>query len=110
MRRVLINLVENAIKFSEMDDKILVKVESVNGNALISVIDQGCGIPKDDFSRIFEKYYQVNQSPNKNTFGMGLGLYIARQIVDAHGGSIAVESKLNAGSKFTVTIPINKPE
>jgi PAS domain S-box-containing protein len=109
MRRVLINLVENAIKFSEMDDKILVKVESANGNALISVIDQGCGIPKDDFSRIFEKYYQVNHSPNKNTFGMGLGLYIARHIVDAHGGSIAVESKLNTGSKFTVTIPINKP-
>ena len=109
MRRVLINLVENAIKFSDMDDKILVKAESVNDNALISVIDQGCGIPKDDFSRIFEKYYQVNHYPNKNTFGMGLGLYITKQIMEAHGGSIAVESKLNAGSKFTVSIPVSKP-
>ena len=109
MRRVLINLVENSIKFSEMDDKVLVKVESMNGSAIISVIDQGCGIPKEDYSRIFEKYYQVNQSPNKNTFGMGLGLYIAKEIVEAHGGSISVESKLNAGSKFTITIPVNKP-
>lgn len=109
MRRVLINLVENAIKFSEMDDKILVKVESGNGNALISVIDQGCGIPKEDYTRIFEKYYQVNHSPHKNTFGMGLGLYISKQIVEAHGGSITIESKLNAGSKFTSTIPINRP-
>jgi two-component system sensor histidine kinase VicK len=77
---------------------------------MICVIDQGCGIPKDDYSRIFEKYYQVNHNPNKNTFGMGLGLYITKQIVEAHGGSIAVESKLNAGSKFTVSIPMNKAE
>jgi PAS domain S-box-containing protein len=109
MRRVLINLVENAIKFSEMDDKVLVKVESSNSSAVISVIDQGCGIPKGDYSKIFEKYYQVNHSPNKTTFGMGLGLYIAKEIIEAHGGSITVESKLNAGSKFTITIPVNKP-
>jgi PAS domain S-box-containing protein len=109
MRRVLINLVENAIKFSEINDKILVKVESFSGNALISVIDQGCGIPKEDYGRIFEKYFQVNHSPQKNTFGMGLGLFIAKQIVEAHGGTISVESKLNAGSKFTVIIPVNKP-
>lgn len=108
MRRVLINLLENAIKFSEMDDKILVKVESAADHAQISVIDQGCGIPKEDYGRIFEKYYQVNHNPNKNTFGMGLGLYIAKQIVDAHGGTIAVESKLSAGSRFSLSIPLNK--
>jgi len=108
MRRVLINLVENAIKFSEMDDKVLVKVESLNGNAILNVIDQGCGIPNEDYSKIFEKYYQVNHSPNKNTFGMGLGLYIATLIVEAHGGTITVESKLNTGSKFTITVPVNK--
>jgi PAS domain S-box-containing protein len=109
MRRVLINLVENSIKFSEMDDKVLVKVESQDGSAIINVIDQGCGISSEDCSRIFEKYYQVNHSPNKNTFGMGLGLYIAKEIVEAHGGSITVESKLHTGSKFTITIPVNKP-
>jgi two-component system, sensor histidine kinase and response regulator len=108
IRRVVVNLVENAIKFSEMDDKILVTVESLNGNIIINVIDQGCGITKEDCSRIFEKYYQVSHAPKINTFGMGLGLYIAKQIVEAHGGSLTVESKLNAGSKFTITIPVNK--
>ena len=108
MRRVLINLVENAIKFSEMDDKVLVKVESLDGNAVINVIDQGCGIPKEDYAKIFEKYYQVNHNPNKNTFGMGLGLYIASLIAEAHGGSITVDSKLNTGSKFTVSVPVNR--
>jgi two-component system, sensor histidine kinase and response regulator len=108
MRRVLINLVENAIKFSEMDDKVLVKVESMNGNAIINVIDQGCGIPNEDYGKIFDKYYQVNHNPNKTTFGMGLGLYIASLIVEAHGGSISVESKLNTGSKFTVSVPVNR--
>jgi PAS domain S-box-containing protein len=108
IRRVFINLVENALKFSEMDDKVLIKLESSNGDALFSVIDQGRGIPREDYSKIFEKYYQVNHNSNKNTFGMGLGLYLAKQIVEAHGGTIAVESKLNAGSKFTVTIPVSK--
>jgi two-component system sensor histidine kinase/response regulator len=108
MRRVLVNLVENAIKFSEMDDKVLVKVESLNDNIVVDVIDQGCGISKEDCSKIFEKYYQVSHFPKKNTFGMGLGLYIAKQIVEAHGGTLTVESKLNAGSKFTITVPVNK--
>ena len=109
IRRVLINLVENALKFSDMDDKVLVKLESSNNNAIFCVIDQGSGIPSEDYSRIFEKYYQVNHNSNKNTFGMGLGLYMAKQIVEAHGGTINVESKLNAGSKFTVTFPVNIP-
>jgi PAS domain S-box-containing protein len=108
IRRVLINLIENALKFSDMDDKVLVKLESSNGNAIFSVIDQGSGIPSEDYAKIFEKYYQVNHNSNKNTFGMGLGLYMARQIVEAHGGSIVVESKINTGSKFTFTIPVNK--
>jgi PAS domain S-box-containing protein len=108
MRRVLVNLVENAIKFSEMDDKVLVTVEQMDSNIMINVIDQGWGIPKEDYSRIFEKYYQVSRTPKKNTYGIGLGLYIAKQIVETHGGSLTVESKLNAGSKFTISIPMNK--
>jgi PAS domain S-box-containing protein len=108
MRRVLINLVENALKFSEMDDKVLVKLDSFNGNIIIDIIDQGCGIPKEDCSKVFAKYYQVNHTSKKNTFGMGLGLYIAKQIVDAHEGALTVESKLDAGSKFTITIPMNQ--
>jgi signal transduction histidine kinase len=109
MRRVLANLVENAIKFSEMNDRIMVTVEPLDGSIAINVMDQGCGIPKEDRLKIFEKYYQVSHASKKNTGGTGLGLYIAKQIVDAHGGEISVESRLNAGSKFTVTLPLNKP-
>jgi PAS domain S-box-containing protein len=109
IRRVLANLVENAIKFSEINDRIMVTVEPSDNSIAINVMDQGCGIPKEDRLKIFEKYYQVSHASKKNTAGTGLGLYIAKQIVDAHGGDISVESRLNAGSKFTVTLPLNKP-
>jgi signal transduction histidine kinase len=108
MRRVLVNLVENAIKFSEAGGEVLVTGESMNGNITVNIIDQGCGIPTEDCSRVFEKYYQVNQTLNKNTSGIGLGLYISKQILEAHGGFISVKSQLGAGSTFTLTIPMKK--
>ncbi|OGN98315.1 MAG: hypothetical protein A2Z71_03080 [Chloroflexi bacterium RBG_13_50_21] len=108
MRRVLANLVENAIKFSDVDGGILVKGESGNGNITIDVIDQGCGIPAEDCSKVFDKFYQVGHTLKKNRFGTGLGLYISKQIVEAHGGSIAVKSQLGIGSTFTITIPVKK--
>jgi PAS domain S-box-containing protein len=108
MRRVLVNLVENAIKFSEAGGEVLVTGESMNGNITINIIDQGCGIPAEDCPRVFEKYYQASQTLNKNTSGIGLGLYISKQILEAHGGSIAVKSQLGVGSTFTLTIPVKK--
>jgi PAS domain S-box-containing protein len=108
IRRVLVNLVENAIKFSVVGGEVLVTGKSMNGNVIIDVIDQGCGIPADECSRVFEKYYQVSHPLKKNTSGIGLGLYISKQIVEAHGGSIGVKSKLGAGSIFTITIPVKK--
>jgi PAS domain S-box-containing protein len=108
MRRVLANLVENAIKFSDVDGEILVSGESRNGNITIHVTDHGCGIPIEDCSRVFDKFYQVSNTLTKNRFGTGLGLYISKQIVEAHGGSIAVKSKLGIGSTFTITIPVKK--
>jgi PAS domain S-box-containing protein len=108
MRRVLANLVENAIKFSDVDGEILVSSESRNGNITIHVTDHGCGIPIEDCSRVFDKFYQVSNTLTKNRFGTGLGLYISKQIVEAHGGSIAVKSKLGIGSTFTITIPVKK--
>jgi len=108
MRRVLIKLVDNAIKFSEKDDKVLVTGKSMSGEIIINVIDEGCGISLEDSSRIFEKYSQFNHTLDKDTHGTGLGLYISRQIVEAHGGTLAVSSQLGAGSTFTVTIPVKK--
>jgi PAS domain S-box-containing protein len=108
MRRVLADLVENAIKFSNVGGDILVSGEARNGSITIQVIDQGCGIPGEDCSRVFEKFYQVSHTLTKNRYGTGLGLYISKQIVEAHGGSIAVESQVGSGSTFTITIPVKK--
>jgi PAS domain S-box-containing protein len=108
MRRVLANLVDNAIKFSNVGGDILVSGESRNGSITIQVIDQGCGIPTEDCSRVFEKFYQVSHTLTKNRFGTGLGLYISKQIIEAHGGSIGVESQVGHGSTFTITIPVKK--
>jgi PAS domain S-box-containing protein len=108
MRRVFANLVENAIKFSDIDGDILVSGASRNGNISIQITDHGCGIPSEDCVRVFDKFFQVDHTLKKNRFGTGLGLYIAKQIVEAHGGSITVESQLGNGSTFTVSIPVKK--
>ncbi len=108
MRRVISKLVDNAIKFSEQDDKVLVTGKSMNGNIVINVVDEGCGISLEDSSRIFEKYSQFSHTRDKDTLGIGLGLYISRQIVEAHGGTLAVSSQLGSGSTFTITIPVKK--
>ncbi len=107
MRRVLLNLVDNAIKFSEAGSSVFVSGELRNGKIIINVVDHGCGIPIEDLSRVFGRFYQVSSSLKKNTNGTGLGLYISKKIVEAHKGSIDVESALGAGSKFIVTIPVN---
>jgi PAS domain S-box-containing protein len=108
MRRVLENVVDNAFKFSEMGSAVYVTAKASNNNIIINIIDQGCGIPDEDCSRIFEKYYRVNHTQTENDYGLGLGLYLAKQIVEAHGGSISVKSQLGVGSTFTITIPVEK--
>jgi signal transduction histidine kinase len=108
MQRVLANLVENAIKFSYKGGDISVTGESRNGAITINVIDEGCGISKEDCMKVFDKFYQVSDTIKKNKFGTGLGLFISKQIVEAHGGSLTVKSQLGIGSTFTVTIPMKK--
>jgi signal transduction histidine kinase len=108
IRRVLVKLVDNAIKSSQSDGKVLVTSRSMNGQIIINVIDEGSGISLEDSSRIFEKYFQVSQSPDEGTHGTGLGLYISKQIVEAHGGTLSVSSQLGSGSTYTLTIPATK--
>jgi PAS domain S-box-containing protein len=108
MRRVLIKLIQNAINFSEKDSTVLVTGKAMNGKILINVIDEGSGITLEESERIFEKYYQVDHPLDQNTFGMGLGLYTAKQIVEAHGGTLTVSSQLRAGSTFSVAIPVER--
>jgi len=107
---VLTNLIENAIKFSPQDGTITIKGETSGNEVSVIVADEGIGIPLRDQERIFERFYKVEDSLAKPTQGTGLGLYICKTIIEAHGGRIGVESELGKGSHFTFTLPIGEQE
>jgi signal transduction histidine kinase len=77
--------------------------------ARLQVADTGIGIPDEHLGRIFERFYQVDGSPTRKYGGMGLGLALVKELVEAHGGQITVESEVGRGSTFTVTLPIHAP-
>jgi signal transduction histidine kinase len=104
--QVLLNLLNNAVKYSEEKKYILVKVCVNSTSALISVTDHGVGMPKEELKKIFDKFYRVSTSKTRETRGTGLGLTLAKHIIEAHGGTIEVESEVGKGSRFTVRLPI----
>jgi two-component system sensor histidine kinase KdpD len=103
LRQVLGNLIDNAVKYSPAGSPVQVRVGGLNGNVTVSVRDEGAGIASQDQSLIFEKFGRVSGGNTKP--GTGLGLYIARSIVEAHGGSLAVASAQGRGATFTLTLP-----
>ncbi|MBI5931796.1 MAG: response regulator [Chloroflexi bacterium] len=107
MERVLRNILDNAIKYSPHGKRITVSAEIVGEELRISVEDQGMGIPKEHLPRIFECFYRVGYGPAENSKGAGLGLYVARGLVLAHGGRIWAESTPGIGTKMTFTLPLD---
>jgi signal transduction histidine kinase len=105
--QVLLNLLNNAVKYSEEEKYIKVRVSKDSTSALISVTDHGVGISKEEQRKIFDKFYRVSTDKTKETPGTGLGLTLSRHIVDAHHGTIEVESEVGKGSRFTVRIPLS---
>lgn len=105
MTQVAQNLVDNAIKYTTTG-KIRVELQADAKSVRVSVADTGIGIPSDQISRIFERFYRVDRARSRATGGTGLGLSIVKHIVEAHGGKVTVYSALNRGSTFTVEIPI----
>ncbi|ASW42989.1 HAMP domain-containing sensor histidine kinase [Clostridium isatidis] len=103
--QMILNLVENAIKYSEAEKNITIRTYDEKEHVFIEVEDQGVGIPQDEVSRIFERFYVVDKSRAKK--GTGLGLAIVKHIVKMFNGEIFVESKLGIGSKFIVKIKRN---
>ena len=104
--QALLNLLSNAVKYSEEKKYILVKVSKDSTSALISVKDSGIGIAQEELKKIFDKFYRVPAAMGKEKRGSGLGLTLAKHIIEAHGGVIEVESEVGKGSKFTVRIPL----
>jgi len=106
VNQVLHNLLENAVAYTHKGGTINVAVMAQGDWVEISVSDTGEGIPAEDLPNIFERFYRVDMSRARATGGSGLGLTIAKRLVEAHGGEIAVQSELGKGSRFSFTLPI----
>jgi len=104
--QVIINLLTNAIKYTNYSGKISIAVGMKEQNAFLSIEDTGIGISKEHVPNIFEHLYRADQSRNRDTGGSGIGLSVVKAIVTAHGGEISVSSVLGRGSKFTIILPI----
>lgn len=103
------NLIDNAIKYSEDGKHVGVGVTVEHGSVSIAIADVGVGIPKEEQSRIFERFYRVDASRSRQTGGTGLGLSLVKHIVHGHGGEISVFSQKGVGSTFTITLPQYEP-
>lgn len=107
---VIINLLDNAWKYSQNDKRVSLRTYAADGEIRFEVADHGIGLSRRDVRRIFEKFYQVDRSLSREASGVGLGLSIVKFIVDAHDGRIDVTSKPGAGSTFTVRLPVLKSQ
>src|SRR5512136_1256735 len=105
MQHVLSNLIGNAIKYSPSGGAVRVTGRVLPGEAIVSVSDEGIGIPVEEQSRIFERFYRVDDALSRRTAGSGLGLYLAKAVIEAHGGRIWVESAPDRGATFSFALP-----
>jgi len=103
----LVNLLDNAAKYSEPPAQITIKLElNLEGEVVITISDKGKGIPEEDLEHIFQRFYRVDKTHSRRLGGAGLGLSIVKTIIAKHGGKIEVESKLDEGTTFTITLPV----
>ena len=104
MKQVILNLLSNALKYNRKNGSIILKIENRESNMVLSVQDTGVGIPEDAIGHLFEKFYRVRESESK-AVGTGLGLSICKKIVQGHGGTIEIKSKLGIGTNILICLP-----
>ena len=105
IERVVLNILTNSIKYTPNNGEIKIYVGFVYNDAYIKIFDNGIGIPEDDLSRIFERFYRVDKARTREMGGTGLGLSIAKEILDKNGGSIDIKSKVGEGTEVVIRIP-----
>jgi len=106
---LLSNLIDNALRHTSSKGTVRVRLDASESRAVLQVADTGEGIPANELSRIFERFYRVDKARARQTGGTGLGLAIVRHVAESHGGMVTVDSELRRGTTFTVTLPIAGP-
>ncbi len=108
LEQVVMNLINNAVKYSPLNKQIIVSAAKEHGNATVGVIDFGLGLSAADQTKIFDRFYRV-ENDGMNISGLGMGLYISSEIIKEHHGTISVKSKLKKGSLFSFSLPLASP-
>jgi CheY-like chemotaxis protein len=109
LEQVLVNLLQNALKYSPQGGHILVTVGHAGTQARVSVQDPGIGIPKDEQPKLFQRFFRAANATTRNYSGLGIGLFVSHEIVERHGGRFEVQSDVGAGSTFTFYLPLSTP-
>ncbi len=107
LRQVIDNVLSNAVKFSKRGGTVSVSGANRDGFAVLTISDQGRGIPEDELEKIFSPYYRARNS--RGSHGAGIGLYVVKQFVETHGGTIRIDSKIDEGTTVTISLPIARP-
>ena len=110
LEQALANLLDNAVKYSEAGSRVHLSAENRDGQFIIAVADQGCGIPAEHLPRLFERFYRVDKARSRKLGGTGLGLAIVKHIAAAHGGRVEVDSTPGRGSRFSIVLPQSAAE
>ena len=105
IEQAVVNLLDNALKYSEPQSTVMLKSNQLNSEVIISVQDHGIGIAQKHLPRLFERFYRVDKARSRKMGGTGLGLAIVKHIAQAHGGHVNVESQLGEGSRFSIHLP-----
>ena len=104
IEQVIVNLLNNAVKYSPSADKVIIRAELSEGMLVVTIEDFGIGIDETHIGELFDRFYRVDGSHNYQ--GLGLGLFISSEIIKRHGGSISVKSEPGKGSAFTFQLPV----